>query len=154
MLHGLRWCGCEQASSTSSKIVIHNFLLACLLQLVQLLHQICDVILNLEGLCPLQVLRLIRLEQHRVLLLRTEVEQELHPCLLQLAALKLDVFVGVDLRDGGLALEYGAFTFDLFNVDHFEFDGLRRFVIVLVVGVAVFAAGRACTVCREFLLRV
>ena len=63
----------DSSDGDGSKIVIYNFLFARLLLLVELLDQLSDVVFDLEGLGSLQVLRLIRSEQHRILLLRAEI---------------------------------------------------------------------------------
>ena len=117
--------------------------------LVKLLDQLRDVVFDLESLGSLQMLRLIRSEQHWILLLRAEIQEELLPCLLQLATLKLDVFVRVHALDCGLALEYGPLALDLLDVDHFELDGLGLLVVVIIVRVAVFTARGAGTSTME-----
>ena len=63
----------DSSDGDGSKIVIYNFLFARLLLLVELLDQLSDVVFDLEGLGSLQVLRLIRSEQHWILLLRAEI---------------------------------------------------------------------------------
>ena len=71
------------------------------------------------------------------------------PSLLQLATLKLDVFVWVHALNCGLALEYGPFALDLLDVDDFELDGLGLLVVVVIVRVAVFTARGAGTSTME-----
>ena len=125
----------------ASKIVIYNFLLTSLLLFVELLDELADVVFDLEGLGALQVLLLAGREEHRVLLLRAEVEQELILGLLHLAELDLDHFVRVNDFKSRLLAHLRPLVLNMFYVDDFELDGLGRLVVVLIIRVAVLTAG-------------
>ena len=124
----------------ASKIVIYNFLLTSLLLFVELLDELRDVVFDLEGLGALQVLLLAGREEHRVLLLRAEVEQELMLGLLHLAELDLDHFVRVNDFKSLLLAHLGPLVLDMLYVDDFELDGLGRLVVVLIIRVTVLTA--------------
>ena len=134
----------------ASKIVIYNFLLTSLLLFVELLDELADVVLDLEGLGALQVLLLAGREEHRVLLLRAEVEQELMLGLLHLAELDLDHFVWVNGFKSRLLAHLGPLVLNMLYVDDFELDGLGRLVVVLIIRVTVLAARGTGTPCQLF----
>ena len=105
--------------------------------LVELLDELCDLILNLKSLSALQVLLLVRREHHRVLLLGEEVEQVLAFRLGDLSALDLDRLVLLHSLHSLLLLHRRAsFIFnDVLDFDHFKFDWLGLLIVVVDINV-------------------
>lgn len=118
-----------------SEVVVNDFLLAGLVSLVEPLDKLCNLAFDLLSCSALQMLRLTGCEHHRVLLPREEVEQDLNLWLGYLATFDLHSLVCLSGLSRLLPLHCVAAIClnDMLNVDYFELDSLRLFVIMLVV---------------------
>lgn len=130
-----------EISLDRSKIVVYNFLFTSFFGIVQLLNKFLNVALDLLRYGTLQMLLLVRSEEHRVLLLWAEVENELHFRLLKFSTLNFYDFVWVSFLvhyRRRLLAQSRAILLVLY-VNDLKLHCLGFFVILFVFGVCVQA---------------